>query len=224
VRRRERVDGPVEQETGNAQRVCPEGAHVLGSAVTRQAFLQRALALMLGTAPVLALLGGCGEGGDGGMGDGMMDDRMPGWMMSRGGMDPQMRQHMRVIHTLLREHEEIRRDVERIAGGIRATTVSARPEIADLIRTHVRQMKARIEAGEPIRQMDPVFREIFEHHTKIDMEIEEIRGGVRVMETSEDAQVVLLIRRHARGAVSEFVADGMQRAMQPTPLPPGYDG
>lgn len=85
-------------------------------------------------------------------------------------------------------------------------------------------MKARVEAGEPIRQMDPVFREIFEHHAKIDMEIEEIRGGVRVTETSEDAQVVLLIRQHARGAVSEFVADGMQRAMQPTPLPPGYEG
>jgi uncharacterized protein YdcH (DUF465 family) len=224
VRGPERVDGPVEQGDGAGQRACPEGTHLLGSAVTRQAFLRRALGLMLGTSPAFALLGGCGDRGDGGMGDGMMDDRMPEWMMSRGGMDPQMMRHMRVIHTLLREHEEISRDVERIAGGIRATTVSERPEVADLIRTHVRQMKARVEAGEPIRQMDPVFREIFEHHTKIDMEIEEIRGGVRVTETSEDAQVVLLIRQHARGAVSEFVADGMQRAMQPTPLPPGYEG
>ena len=147
---------------------------------------------------------------------------MPDWMMSRDGMDPQMRPHMRVIRRLLVEHEEIRRDVELIPGGIRSATVSKRPEIADLIRTHVRQMKSRVEAGNAIRQMDPVFGEIFEHHTKILMAIEEIPGGVRVTETSEDPQVSLLIRQHAREAVSEFVAEGMQRAMRPTPLPPGY--
>ena len=129
---------------------------------------------------------------------------------------------MRVIHRLLIDHREISRDVEEIPGGIRARTVSDRPEIADLIRTHVGQMKDRLEAGSAIRQMDPLFREIFEHHTKIRMEIEEIPGGVRVIETSEDPQVVLLIRQHARQAVSELVADGMQRAMRPTPLPPGY--
>ncbi len=147
---------------------------------------------------------------------------MPDWMMSRDGMDPQMRTHMRVIRRLLVEHEDIRREVEDIPGGIRSVTVSKRPEIADLIRTHVGQMKSRVEAGNPIRQMDPVFGEIFEHHTKIQMEIEEIPGGARVTETSEDPQVALLIRQHARAAVSEFVADGMPRAMRPTPLPPGY--
>ncbi len=83
-------------------------------------------------------------------------------------------------------------------------------------------MKARVEAGEPIRQMDPVFREIFEHHAKIRMDVEDIPGGARVTETSDDPQIVLLIRQHAQRAVSEFVVDGMQRAMQPTPLPPGY--
>ncbi len=194
-----------------------------GSALTRQALLERAFALILGSSPAAALLAGCGGGppDDRGPGDGM-GGRMPDWMMSRGRMDPRMRQHMRVIHRLLIDHREISRDVEEIRGGIRARTVSDRPEIADLIRTHVGQMKDRLEAGSAIRQMDPLFREIFEHHTKIRMEIEEIPGGVRVIETSEDPQVVLLIRQHARQAVSEFVADGMQRAMRPTPLPPGY--
>jgi hypothetical protein len=36
--------------------------------------------------------------------------------------------------------------------------------VAQLIQTHVQQMKGRIEAGRPIRRMDPLFREIFEHH------------------------------------------------------------
>lgn len=70
--------------------------------------------------------------------------------------------------------------------------------------------------------MDPLFREIFRHHEKIELEIEEVPGGVRVAETSEDAEVVLLIRQHALRAVSEFVEGGMRRAMQPTPLPDEY--
>ena len=52
----------------------------------------------------------------------MMDGGMTGWMMSRGGMGGRMRRHMRVIHRLLVEHEEIPRTVEEIPGGIRSTT------------------------------------------------------------------------------------------------------
>lgn len=187
----------------------------------RQSFLKRGLALILGSSPTAALLASCGRGD--GMGDGTMDGRrMPDWMMSGGRMDPSMREHMRPIRELLASHEHIRRDVEELADGVRTTTVSDRPEIADLIRTHVRQMEARVEAGDPIRRMDPVFREIFENHDKIRIEVEDVAGGVRVRETSDDPQVVVLIRQHAIRAVSEFVADGMQRAMRPTPLPTGY--
>ena len=162
------------------------------------------------------------SGTSGMMRDGMMGD-MPDWMMSRGQMmDPQMMRDMPVIHGLLTAHEQIQREVEDVPGGIRSVTTSADPEIAQLIRTHVWQMKERMEDGRPIRRMDPVFRELFEHHDKIDIDIEEIPGGVRVLETSDDPQVTLLIRQHARHAVSEFVEGGMRRAMQPTPLPEGY--
>lgn len=56
------------------------------------------------------------------------------------------------------------------------------------------------------------------------MEVDSISGGVLVVETSPDPQVEPLIRQHARRAVSEFVAQGMERAMRPTPLPPGIEG
>jgi hypothetical protein len=42
------------------------------------------------------------------------------------------------------------------------------------------------------------------------------------VETADTPNVVPLVRQHARRAVSEFVAQGMPRMMQPTPLPPGY--
>ena len=154
-----------------------------------------------------------------------MGGDMPPWMMSGDGMmGPGMREDMQVIHRLLRGHGEIERHVENIADGIRSRTTSEDPHLADLLRTHVQQMKERVERGDPIRRMDPVFREIFEHHTEIEMDVKAVRGGVVVIETSDNPQVELLIRQHAHRAVSEFVAAGMRRARRPTPLPAGYRG
>lgn len=185
----------------------------------RNVFLRRAVVLVVGAPPLAALLARCGGEGDGMM----MERRPPDWMMSR-GMDAQMMRDMPVIHDLLASHERIERRVDDIPGGIRAVTTSADPEIAELIRTHVRAMKKRVEQGNPIRLMDPLFREIFEHYRAIELRIEEVPGGVRVTETSDEPQVALLIRQHAHRAVSEFVRFGMERAMEPTPLPRSYRG
>lgn len=183
----------------------------------RRRLLTRGAAGAFALIPGASLLAACGGR------DGMMDGQMPDWMMSRGQMmDAGMMEHMQVIHELLEAHERIRREVEDVDSGIRARTTSSDPELAELIRTHVAQMKGRVEDGEPIRQMDPLFREIFEHHEEIEMDVEPTAGGVLVVETSTDPQVELLIRQHARRAVSEFVAQGMERAMRPTPLPRGY--
>ena len=139
----------------------------------------------------------------GGMGGGMMKDMMP-------------------IHTLLMNHDAITRTVQDIPGGVRTVTTSKDPQIAKTIRTHVWEMKIRLAKNEPIRQMDPLFRQIFLYHSEIDLQVQDIPGGVRTVETSKNPQATLLIRQHARAAVSEFVKYGMPRAMQPTPLPKGY--
>jgi hypothetical protein len=198
----------------------------LNPRLDRRRLLRLALAIGLGAVPAGSFLAACG-GGDGMMGDGMgdsiMDGEMPDWMMSDGGMMGEgMMEDMRVIHALLTNHDRISRDVDDISAGIRARTTSDDAEIGELIGTHVGQMKARVDGGEAIRHMDPLFREIFEHHDEIEMEVERVDGGVLVVETSVDPQVELLIRQHAHRAVSEFVADGMARAMEPTPLPLGY--
>lgn len=131
-------------------------------------------------------------------------------------------EEMSTIHSLLSNHEKIHRSVEDIPDGVRTITTSDDPEVATRIREHVREMKERIEQGRPIRQMDPLFREIFASHEHIHIEIADVPGGVRVTETADSPRVALLVRQHARRAVSEFVAEGMPRAMRPTPLPPGY--
>ena len=159
------------------------------------------------------------DGGDhrGGMMGGGMGETMGG-SEGMGGM----MQDMPAIHGLLSRHNEIQRSVEDIPNGVRTVTTSKNPNVTKLIREHVWQMKRRIEDGQPIRQMDPLFVEVFKNHQHIHMNIEDVPGGVRVEETADDARVVPLVRQHARKAVSEFAAEGMPRAMRPTPLPPGY--
>lgn len=163
-------------------------------------------------------------GGEEMMKNGMMSEEMHKAMMSGDmDMDSEMMEDMRVIRSLLMNHDKIERRVENLENGVRTRTTSDDPDLVSAIQTHVRQMKERMEEERPIRQMDPVFREIFDHADKIEMEIKDIENGVVVVETSEDSQAVKLIQQHANRAVSEFVKEGMKRAMQPTPLPEGYN-
>ncbi len=83
-------------------------------------------------------------------------------------------------------------------------------------------MKQRVESGHGMRWWDPTFSELFKHHDKIVMQIEDLDCGVRVRETSTDPDVAQLIRQHAIRGVSEFVAEGHRRAREETPLPRGY--
>lgn len=156
------------------------------------------------------------------MEDGMMNEEMHRAMMSE-GMGPEMMKDMQMIRKMLMNHEKIDRQVDNLENGVRTRTTSPDPDMATAIQVHVRQMKKRIEEQQPIRQMDPLFREIFKHADRIEMEIQNLENGVLVIETSEDPQVVKLIQQHANRAVTEFAAQGMKRAMQPTPLPEGYE-
>lgn len=161
--------------------------------------------------------------GEGMMGNNeMMDEEMRKAMMS-GEMDESMMGDMRNIHQLLTKHEKIQRRVETLDNGVKTWTESNDPELVPVIQIHVRQMKERVENNRPVRQMDPLFREIFEHANEIKMQIENTEKGIFVLETSDNAQVVKLIQQHAHRAVSEFVEQGMSRAMEPTPLPDGYE-
>jgi len=135
-------------------------------------------------------------------------------MTNKGGMmEGGMMKDMMPIRSLLMNHDAITRTVQDIPGGVRTVTTSKDPETAKTIRAHVWAMKARLAKNKPIRQMDPLFRQIFLHHGEIALQIQDVPGGVRTVETSKNPQATLLIRQHARAAVSEFVKYGMPRAM-----------
>ncbi len=115
---------------------------------------------------------------------------------------------MQPLHVLLDQHQKIERSVQEIPGGVKTSTTSADPAVAEMIRLHARQMQVRLEAGQPIRMWDPLFVEIFRHHDQIRMTVSDVPGGVEVVETSDAPEVTALIRQHANRGVSEFVTGG----------------
>lgn len=146
----------------------------------------------------------------------------PGWRGRGMGGGFGMPGVVRDIHVLLSSNMNIHREVIEVPGGVLTTTTSTDPQITETLRKHVRQMQTRLENGQPIRMWDPLFVEFFRHGQQIHMAIEDIPGGVRVLETSDDPQVTSLVRQHATQAVSRFAATGWENVHQPTTLPVDY--
>jgi hypothetical protein len=149
--------------------------------------------------------------------------RGPGSGMTPGrGRGAGMPAVMQPIHSLLADHQKVIRTVKEIPGGVETVTTSDDAAVTELVRKHTRQMKQQVELGQPIRMWDPLFVELFRHSSKVRMEITDVPGGVKVVNTSDYPQATLLIRQHATRGVSEFATGGFTRAHQPTPLPDGY--
>ncbi|MFC2969350.1 hypothetical protein [Acidimangrovimonas pyrenivorans] len=129
------------------------------------------------------------------------------------------RHDQQVFHTLLARHDEIAREVIELPDGVLARTTSEVPEVVALLHDHVAQMQRRLTEGFGLRHWDPAFREIFAAHNAVRMQVTRLADGVEVRQTSDDANIVLLLRAHA-AAVSGFVHDGS--AGEETPLPEDY--
>lgn len=165
--------------------------------------------------------GGCGKGRGGGrgVGTGMAQGRMGG----PGGRHAGGRQPMEAIHALVHEYrDEVVREVEEIDDGVvTITRIPGNVEAISVLQRHVSEMKGLLEGGGRLRAWDPLFSEIFDHYSEIEMEVELIEDGVRVVETSANPEVAKLIRAHAH-KVNDFVARGPAAVHERTPLPDDY--
>lgn len=95
------------------------------------------------------------------------------------------------------------------------------PNKGGMMKDMMKDMMGGMMGGGMMKDMMPIHTLLMSHN-EITRTVQDIPGGVRTTETSKNPQVTLLIRQHARAAVSEFVKYGMPRAMQPPPLPKGY--
>ncbi len=133
----------------------------------------------------------------------------PGFRGGRG--DPTFSADREVFHVLLANHDKIHREVTNREDGVETLTESDDPQIAAQIQAHVAAMYSRVDERRPIRMRDPLFREIFRHADRIEMQVEPTAKGIRVIETSADPVVVGLIQAHAK-VVSAFVSKGFIEA------------
>jgi protein tyrosine phosphatase (PTP) superfamily phosphohydrolase (DUF442 family) len=131
---------------------------------------------------------------------------------------------------LLSDHAKIRRTVvhreEGDLGIVEAVTESDDPAVAARIIDHALAMQVRMKSGARVRAWDPVFRELFDRHDLVQIEVTPTEKGVRIVESSRDPEAIALLRAHAIG-VSEFVRHGHEAGGRETarfavgaPLPP----
>ena len=123
-----------------------------------------------------------------------------------------------MFHYLLAHHKEIQRTVTRRDDGVETLTESDNPQIAARIQEHVAAMHKRIKDGNGLRYWDDLFVALFDRHADIKMQVENTEKGVKVVETSEDSNVVPLIQAHA-DVVSLFVKLGFEEARREHAVP-----
>jgi hypothetical protein len=133
------------------------------------------------------------------------------------GMGAVMPDAMQLLHN----HASLTRTTEDIPNGVRTVTTTKDPAVLDLLRRHPREMYAFYENGGAVRPNDPMFRELSRVADKVTMEFKDIENGIEVTATSDDPEVVKLIRAHAR-KVDEFVTRGMAALHEGAPLPEDY--
>lgn len=170
------------------------------------------------------------------MGRGMGPGTMGPGMMGMGAMgishDGATMAQLRTIHELFVNHDRIERTVTNLPDGIRTTTESDDPYIAQRIKEHVAGMGERVATGDdpglPIES--DALHSIFRNYDKVQTKVEQTDKGVVVTQTSSDRETVAALQKHA-SEVSDFVSEGMiamrtammkkMGGMMPGGMPPG---
>lgn len=134
------------------------------------------------------------------------------------GRDATHRADMELFHFLLDHRKEITRKVTDLPNGIETLTESDNSKVTAILQSHVQSMYKRVEEKRPIHARDPLFAEIFRNTDKIKMKWEKTKGGVKVIETSEDPYVAKLIQAHAK-VVNLFIENGRTEMMKNHSLP-----
>jgi len=115
---------------------------------------------------------------------------------------------------MFRHHAEMKRTASDIPGGIRAVTESEDPRVASLIQEHVSAMYAHLDREQPFpypmsRSVPKMFANSSRYHRRLTI----LPKGIAVTETSNDPEMIQVIRLHAR-EINGFVNDGMPAMMR----------
>ena len=111
------------------------------------------------------------------------------------------------IHSLFNQHDLIQRSVELTEKGYIAVTETDNPELASILKSHVRQMRARLKSGKMVRRWDPAFPEMVMHYQDMEHQIKPTEKGLKVIVTGTTPEAVKVAHNHAQ-IVSAFAKNG----------------
>jgi hypothetical protein len=152
----------------------------------------------------------------------MFEPRGPDFRLANGPGDGGMMggpADMRVYMDMFARHNEIRRTVEEIQGGVRTTTESDSPDLTAQLQAHVSSMYSHLGQGSEVMCMSSTLPSLFRNAGGYRRQLTFTPKGVIAEETADDPNLVQVIRAHAQ-EVSGFVRDGMPAMMQGMMGPP----
>lgn len=120
------------------------------------------------------------------------------------GLPPEAQEN---IHRLFDQHAAVKRTVTLTEQGYTAVTESDDPVIARTLRSHVSQMRERLESGLAVRRWDPAYAEMVEHYRDLQLTVEPTPKGLRIEMVGKTPAAVKVAQNHA-GIVSKFVEQG----------------
>jgi hypothetical protein len=154
---------------------------------------------------------GMGHGRGMGPGHGGSGHGSPGMrgMMGGSATAPEMQE----LHAMFVNHDRIKRSVTNLPNGIRTVTESDDPELTKIIVSHVAGMLRRVDEGRNPRLpiQSPHLEVIFRNKDKIKTSVEHTPTGIAVTQTSDDAETVVALQKHAAD-VDDLVRRGMAAA------------
>jgi len=119
---------------------------------------------------------------------------------------------MRAYMNMFMRHQELRRSVEEIPGGVRTTTESDSADLVAELQAHVSSMYTHLDQGSEVTCMSSSLPTLFRRAAHYQRQITLTASGVVVVETSSDPELTNAIREHAR-EVTGFVVEGMPAMM-----------
>ena len=119
---------------------------------------------------------------------------------------------MRAYMNMFMRHQELRRSVEEIPGGVRTTTESDSADLVTELQAHVSSMYTHLDQGSEVTCMSSSLPTLFRRAADYQRQITLTPSGVVVVETSSDPELTNAIREHAR-EVTGFVVEGMPAMM-----------
>jgi hypothetical protein len=114
---------------------------------------------------------------------------------------------------MFNRHNEIRRTVEEIPGGVRTATESDSPDLAAQLHAHVPSMYAHLDQGAEVMCMSGSLPTLFRRASNYHRQLTITAKGVIAEETADDPELTQAIRAHAQ-EVTGFVKDGMPAMMR----------